>query len=75
MYLCTDASVPPASARPLSIFMAAVAVKTFQNETNAGKLFFSFYIFLFSLLMCCFEVQFMSFIANFIGMYARGALD
>jgi hypothetical protein len=52
----------------VSCFMAAVAVKTFQLETNTGLLFFSFYIFVFSLLICCFETQYFSIIARFLAI-------
>jgi hypothetical protein len=49
-------------------FMAAVSVKTFQLQTNVGLLFFAFYIFVFATLICCFEIQYFSFIANFIAV-------
>ncbi len=51
-----------------AIFMSAVAVKTFLNETDLFMLCFSFYIFIFSMLICCFEVQFFGFIAKFIAV-------
>jgi hypothetical protein len=48
--------------------MAFVAVRTFQIETSAGLLFFAFYIFIFSLLICCFETQYFAFIAKFLAI-------
>ena len=38
-----------------SVFLAAAAVLSLSNQEDFGLIFFAFYVFFFSILMCCFE--------------------
>jgi len=52
-----------------AIFMAYVSVRTFQDgSSDFFMLCFAFYIFLFSILICCFEAQLFGFISSMIAI-------